>query len=677
MKKLYLLTFFLALPILVLEVIRGLDGRFDIISIIQTVWYIISLVAIVVTVRYSKTKNGGTYSSAPQTKGRNGEKVLGGTLRGFGENIFKHLQVVKNVARNVKDSINDIVDSNKNIAEASKAIADGAAQQAKDAEASVEVTSEMVSQLDTITDLSQNLVNEVDAAKRVIGEGDATLRTLVEKNRNLSQVIYGILDGITSLSSKANAITDITSAISTIADQTNLLSLNASIEAARAGSAGRGFAVVAEEIRKLSAQSHQSSAKIGDILESIFNELNNLEKSVESSKETFADQSTSLAEAEKAFNNVNTFLASFLEQVMAVYDQFQKVSGMRDKLSDSINNIASVTEESTAATQELASLAMIQSNSSSSLAGMADTLMNALNELEKIRESYGFEINESEKKKVAIIYNSKHPFWQPTTASALKAAPRYDFNVKIIEPETLDAALQAKYVEACVKEGFSGIVICPANEEKVLVDALNQAVEKGLKVVLVAADTKKIKGLGVLDTNGVKAGAFGAEVTARHLNKKGTVICVRRKEGPSAWLDREKGFFDKINSYPDIKVVELPVEFNLSKEDIFKVLDKAVAEHSDFDILYCHEGVWGDAAIEYWYKNKVNDKKIITFDNTDITNKAIEDGIVLAAIAQRPFIWGERSLKWIYDSLKGQKVPEYEDTGVFEVNKKNFNVFKK
>ncbi len=98
----------------------------------------------------------------------------------------------------------------------------------------------------------------------------------VEKAEQMYKENYQKMSNAIEMAKVVNEIKGITNSISEIAEQTELLSLNASIEAARAGAAGRGFAVVAEEIRKLSVESTTAVKDINQIILQVDDAIRNL-----------------------------------------------------------------------------------------------------------------------------------------------------------------------------------------------------------------------------------------------------------------------------------------------------------------------------------------------------------------------------------------------------------------
>ena len=183
----------------------------------------------------------------------------------------------------------------------------------------------------------------------------------------LDRITKVTIDAIETVSEQTNKNNDsaanINKAVEIIkelATQTNLLSLNASIEAARAGEAGRGFAVVAEEIRNLSEESSGNAQEIEEIVKEL---IGNVEISVSKMNEVTNNvqkQQKCLDETREAFKHLNREVALVEEVTNDIGSQTEILNSLKQIVTDSVNNLASVVEQSAASTQETsASMALL------------------------------------------------------------------------------------------------------------------------------------------------------------------------------------------------------------------------------------------------------------------------------------------------------------------------------
>jgi methyl-accepting chemotaxis protein len=189
--------------------------------------------------------------------------------------------------------------------EASASSLSATAERSQDLTVAVAAASEEAStNVQSVASATEEMASSVNEISRQVQESARMASEAVGQARATN-------DRVSELSKAASRIGDVVELINTIAEQTNLLALNATIEAARAGEAGRGFAVVASEVKALAEQTSKATGEIGQ--------------------------------------QITGIQAATQESVNAI----KEISGTIEKLSEISSTIAAAVEEQGAATQEI------------------------------------------------------------------------------------------------------------------------------------------------------------------------------------------------------------------------------------------------------------------------------------------------------------------------------------
>jgi methyl-accepting chemotaxis protein len=166
-----------------------------------------------------------------------------------------------------------------------------------------------------------------------------------------------VAESIVALAEQTQAIGEIIATVSEIAEQTNLLSLNAAIEASRAGEHGRGFTVVASEVKALAEQSKKSTAQVRTILETTQKAISSAVYSTEqgiNSMSTATDAATQTGDTIKMLTDIIAEAATSSGQI--VTSSGQQATGMEQvsRAMAHINQIATQNLSATTQTEKAA-----------------------------------------------------------------------------------------------------------------------------------------------------------------------------------------------------------------------------------------------------------------------------------------------------------------------------------
>lgn len=158
------------------------------------------------------------------------------------------------------------------------------------------------------------------------------------------------------------------------AEQTNLLSLNAAIEAARAGNAGKGFAVVADEIRKLAEQSNQFTSEIDFVIQELTEKTGSSVKAIEEVGVIMESQTVSVNNTMEKFEGISNAIDEIQNIIKNLNDASFVMEGKKEEMIATIENLSAISEENAAGTQEVSATVEEQTASLDEIAGASDSL---------------------------------------------------------------------------------------------------------------------------------------------------------------------------------------------------------------------------------------------------------------------------------------------------------------
>ena len=277
---------------------------------------------------------------------------------------------------------------------------------------------------------------------------------------------------------------------------------------------------------------------------------------------------------------------------------------------------------------------------------------------------------------------TSHEFWQSIHAGAIKAGQELDVEVIWIGPEKEDdRQQQIALIDNQVMNQVDGIVLAPLDKIALLRPVKN-AVANNVPVVIFDSDLQDSEAIrtSFVATNNREGGRIAGQQLGSMLNGSGKVVLLRYAEGSASTTNREAGFVEALQAFPDIELVS---------DEQYAGVTMSSAQQASENLLLRFTGADGKLTIDgifcpnesstYGMLQALRRQRLagsVAFIGFD-ASEALIDGLaareISGLVVQNPFKMGYLGVKTMVRHLRGEPVEKLIDTGVAFVTPDNMN----
>lgn len=307
------------------------------------------------------------------------------------DNLSKFLKTLLGTSDEIQDVSQKVKTSNVALKQSIVSIDENIREQQSLVKTANSNFEQMETQLDHIHTHVDSVIDSLSETTSLIEQNAENASFVSTKVEQMAQSAEKTANDVTLLATKYGKIEDMVGVIQQIAEQTSLLSLNASVEAARAGDAGKGFAVVADEVKSLSELTHRSAEHIRDEIEQ-FKEVTELVLTqINASTGEVQDGAQLVKNIQTELHNVLESSKRVMTNVESVANSSTAIRSQADLVNDSIQQTYDITTKILQRSEQIGETAQVQDEAVAGLTISVAEMAKIVTNLERMLKKYNLD----------------------------------------------------------------------------------------------------------------------------------------------------------------------------------------------------------------------------------------------------------------------------------------------
>ncbi len=236
--------------------------------------------------------------------------------------------------------------------------------------------------------------------------------------------------------------------------------------------------------------------------------------------------------------------------------------------------------------------------------------------------------------------------WNDAAAGLEKAGREEKSYVKLVSNRVIHYEKMAEAIRAAIYSEADGIIVAGAVPEPQMVEAVNEAAQKEIPVVLMDNDLEGAQRISYIGNDNYQAGQLAGQDIKLATGGKARIGIVVSYLDMQNQKERMNGFFDEIEDSPQLQVIEV-VECHSDKLLVMEKVSEMLLEHPEIDALFLAEGCASDVVGELLDEEQIQELCIVAFDGNKVLDY-VEQGLYYATLKSRmqeQGIWTVRELK--------------------------------